>query len=66
MGPVLRNWRPQMVWFIYLAVALLITNYFRTRDREAYKTCAFLTGLFVVGSFALGALNYVQLGRVFL
>lgn len=66
MGPVLRNWRPQMVWFIYLAVALLITNYFRTRDRETYKVCLALTGLFVGGSVALGVLNYVQLGRVFL
>lgn len=66
MGPVLRNWRPQMVWFIYLAVALLITNYFRTRDREAFKFCRAVTCLFVVGSIALGALNYVQLGRVFL
>lgn len=55
-----------MIWFIYLAVALLVTNHFRPRDRETYKTCAFLTGLFVVGSFAIGALNYVQLGRVFL
>lgn len=55
-----------MVWFIYLAVALLITNYFRTRDREAFKFCRAVTCLFVVGSIALGALNYVQLGRVFL
>ncbi len=55
-----------MVWFIYLAVALLSTNYFRTRDRETYKVCLALTGLFVGGSVALGVLNYVQLGRVFL
>lgn len=53
-----------MIWFIYLAVALAITGYFwLIRDRETFKTCAFLTTLFVVGSGAIAVLNYVQLGR---
>ena len=55
-----------MIWFAYLAVALLVTNYFRSRDRETYKLCAGLTAIFVAGSAAIAILNYVQLGRVFL
>lgn len=56
-----------MIWFVYLAFFVVITMYFyAANDRQMFKFSLGFTGLFVGGSFLLGLVNYIQLGRVFL
>lgn len=52
-------------WLIFFGVMCAVTFAMRN-DKPSFRFCALMTASYVVFSVAIGALNYVQLGKVFL